>query len=187
MNLYQNHSDKELVDLLIEGNEKAFAAIYERYAFSLYRYAAKNIQDTEECKEIVQDIFESLWKRHAELQHVSVLDAYLFRTVRYKIIRYAQHQTVKRKYAAHYRLFEAVFESGDEASREPENIEALIEKGLNELPERCQLAVRLRLKENLSNSDIAKRMNITKGTVKNYMVTALNHLRASYAKLYKMG
>lgn len=187
MNPYQNHSDKELVDLLIEGHEQAFAVIYERYAFRLYRYAARNIQDTEECKEIIQDIFESLWNRHADLQHVSVLDAYLFRTVRYKIIRYTQHQSVKRKYAAHYRLFEAVLESSMEENLEPENIEAWIEKRLAELPERCQLAVRLRLKENLSNGDIAKRMNITKGTVKNYMVTALNHFRIAYAKLYKLG
>jgi RNA polymerase sigma factor (sigma-70 family) len=64
-------------------------------------------------------------------------------------------------------IFEAVFETGTEENREPENLDALIEKGLAELPERCQVAVRLRLKENLSNGDIAKRMNITKGTVKN--------------------
>jgi RNA polymerase sigma-70 factor (family 1) len=187
MNPYQNHTDTDLVSLLIEGNERAFAVIYERYAFDLYRYARKNIQDSEDCREIIQDIFESLWKRRAELGHITVLDAYLYRTVKYKIIRYTQHQAVKRKYADHYRLFEAVLETSIDENREPENIEALIEKGLAELPERCQVAVRLRLTENLSNGDIAKRMNITKGTVKNYMVTALNHLRASYERLYKFG
>lgn len=184
MNPYQNHTDTELVSLLIEGNERAFAVIYERYAFDLYRYARKTIQDGEDCKEIIHDIFESLWKRHGELQHVTILDAYLYRTVKYKIIRYVQHQAVKRKYAEHYRLFEAVFETNPDEARHPENIEAFIEQGLAELPERCQMAVRLRWKENLSNGEIAKRMNITKGTVKNYMVTALNHLRASYEKWY---
>jgi len=180
MNPYLNHTDQELVSLLIEGNENAFAIIYERYAFDLYRYARKNIQDSEDCREMVHDIFESLWKRHANLRHVTVLNAYLFRTMKYKIIRYTQHQAVKRKYAEHYKLFEAVYDNTSEEERQPENMETMIENSLAELPERCQVAVRLRLTENLSNGEIANRMNITEQTVKNYMVAALKHLRIAF-------
>lgn len=184
MNPYQHHTDAELVALLIEGNERAFAVIYQRYAFDLYRYAMKNIQASEDCKEIIQDIFESLWKRHAELNHVTILEAYLYRTVKYKIIRYTQHKAVKRKYAEHYQLFETVYDSiPEQDDRVHENIEASIDDFLKELPQRCQMVFRLRLKENLSNDDIAKRMNISNGRVRNYMVTAMNHLRAAFQKL----
>jgi RNA polymerase sigma-70 factor (ECF subfamily) len=185
MNLYQNHTDTELVSLLIEGNPTAFEAIYRRYASDLYRYARKNISSKEDCEEIIQDVFESLWTRHDELEHVTVLSAYLFRMVKYKVIRYFQHSAVKKRYAEHYLLFEAVYESWGEQDKEGSPVQSLIDKGLADLPERCRLAVKLRLTEDLSNGDIAKRMNIQKSTVENYMVTAFNHLRTLYPHLYK--
>jgi RNA polymerase sigma-70 factor (family 1) len=187
MSPYQNHTDTELVTLLIQGDQMAFEAIYRKYASDLYKYARRNIPLKEDCEEIVQDIFTDLWTRHESLGHVTVLNAYLFRMVKYKVIRYFQHSAVKRKYEEHYKLFEAVYESSNEQERNPAAIKAMIEKGLAKLPERCRLAVMLRLTENLSNSDIAKRMNIKKRTVENYMVTAFNHLRSAYPDLHKAG
>jgi RNA polymerase sigma-70 factor (family 1) len=179
----QNHSDEELIPLLLNGSEEAFAVSYNRYAVVLYRYARKTIQDSEDCREIIQDIFESIWKRHADLSHVTVLNAYLYRTVKYKIIRYTKHQGVKRRYANHYRLFETMYDTIPEEERTLENVELMIETFLEELPERCQLAFRLRWKENLSNDDICIRMNIRHNTVRNYLVAALKHLRRSFQRI----
>jgi RNA polymerase sigma-70 factor (ECF subfamily) len=185
MNLYQNHSDTELIALLTEGDRGAFEVIYRKYASDLYRYARKNISVKEDCEEIIQDVFESLWTRHDELSHVTVLSAYLFRMVKYKVIRYFQHSAVKKRYAEHYLLFEAIYESSSLEEKDGSRVLSLIDKGLADLPERCRMAVKLRLTEDLSNGDIAKRMNIQKSTVENYMVTAFNHLRTLYPNLYK--
>lgn len=187
MNPYHNYSDAELITLLVQGDQAAFESIYRRYAANLYKYAARNIQSKEDCKEIIQDIFTDLWSRHESLAHITVLNAYLYRMVKYKVIRYFQHSAVKRKYEEHYKLFEAVYDSSSEAERDPTALRSMIEKGLANLPERCRLAVTLRLTENLSNGDIAKRMNIKKRTVENYMVTAFNHLRSIYPDLNKAG
>jgi RNA polymerase sigma-70 factor (family 1) len=187
VNAYQNHTDTQLTALLISGDKLAFEAIYRRYISDLYHYAKKNIHIKEDSEEIVQDVFESLWARHHELQHVTALKPYLYQMVKYKVIRYFQHSKVKMKYAEHFRLFEAVYDGVKEEERDPSIVQSLIEKGLAKLPERCQVAVKLRLTENLSNGDIARRMNIQKSTVENYMVTAVNHLRAMYQKLYKPG
>ncbi len=182
MNLHHDDTDVELVALLTAGDKKAFEAIYRKYARDLYRYARKNIPLKEDCEEIIQDIFESLWVRHETLQ-VKTLRSYLFNMVRYKVIRYCQHKTVKKKYADHYRLFEAVYDNVNEAERDTSSTYAMIEKSISILPERCQVAVKLRLDENLSNGDIAKRMNITKKTVEMYMFKAFSHLRSSYPNM----
>lgn len=185
MNPYLNYSDNDLVDLLITGDKAAFEAIYHRYAGALYKFARRNISMKEDCQEIIQDIFETLWSRHRDLGHVASLDAYLFRAVKYKVIRYFQHSKVKKKYMEHYRLFEAVYESSEKAERDPLALQAMIEKGLANLPERCRFAVMLRLTENLSNADIACRMNIKKTTVENYMGTAYKYLRSNYPNLFR--
>ena len=183
---HDNHNnEQEWVTLLMQGDQKAFEAIYREYAADLYRYARRNIAVSEDCEEIIQELFESLWRRREALGHVTALRAYLFRIVKYKVIRYIRHSKVKERYVEHYKFFEAVYESMSEEDRDPAVLQAMIRKSLSQLPERCQLAVNLRLTENLSNTDIALRMNIKKRTVENYMVAALAHLRASCRDLYK--
>jgi len=178
MNSYQKLNDTELTTLLNTGDKIAFETIYRKYAAGLYRYARKNIGLKEDCEEIIQEVFESLWTRRESLEHVTVLNAYLFRMVKYKVIRYFQHHAVRKKYEEHFKLFEAVYESIREEERDP-SVLAMLEKTIARLPERCQFALKLRLTENLSNSDIARRMNIKKSTVENYFVTALSYLRGS--------
>jgi RNA polymerase sigma-70 factor (family 1) len=184
MNLYQDHTDSELVAALLQGEDKAFEAIYLRYVKALSGYARKRISNKDDCDEIVQEVFESLWQRHSAIAHITILEAYLYRMVKYKIIRYFQHNQVVKKYADHFKAFEVMVEEMHE-EKEVENLRAVINHSLMQLPERCQMAVRLRIDENLSNGDIALVMNIDKATVKRYITSALQHFRKVHSPIYK--
>jgi len=181
----QDHtvSDMELVALLIQSNELAFQAIYTRYAGKLYSYARKNIPLKEDCEEIVQEAFVSIWERREDLTNITALEPYLYRMVKYKIIRYFQHSAVKKRYEEHYRLFEEIYNQIESFEREPTMIQRVIDKGLSDLPDRIGMAMRLRLSENLSNEDIARKMNIKKIVVEKYIGIAKKHLRAAYDNL----
>lgn len=186
MNPYLHHSDAELIALLKQGNARAFEAIYRRYASELYRFARKNIQAKEDCEEMVQDVFESLWVRHKQVK-VDSLRHYLKTSIRYMVIRYFYNKGVKKRYIDHYKFFTVAYESAGQEEESPENLRAMILKGLEGLPERCQAAMKLRITEDLSNHEIAQRMKITKKTVELYMSKALSHLRASFRELPKTG
>lgn len=186
MYLYQDHSDADLVTLLSQGDKAAFEAIYRRYAGDLYKYARKNIALKEDCEELIQDLFETLWTRRDKLS-IQSLKHYLFSSIRYMIIRYFRHKGVERRYIDHFKLFEAFYDPLDATEKSPEAIHAMIIRSLEGLPERCQVAIRLRLVENLSNSEIAERMHISKRTVELYMFRAFNHIRATYPGLLKAG
>jgi RNA polymerase sigma-70 factor (family 1) len=176
MTAYHNYSDTDLVVLLKNSDEIAFEEIYKRYAVVLFRYAYHNLSSREECHEAVQDVFESLWARR-ENQEIVTLKAYLYNSVRYRIIRHFRRDRLRHQYAEHYLHFEAAHSSLPEEERTPETIQALILKNLEGLAERAQEAFKLRVTENLSNSEIAERMHISKSTVELYMVKAFNHLR----------
>ena len=185
MNPYHNHMDTELVDLLRQGDHQAFEMIYRRHAKELFGYALRKIKVREDCEEIVHDVFESLWKRKEELV-ITSLQHYLLTSVRYVVIRYFSHREVKRKFAEHYQVFEAVYDSMDEKQQhDPQAVLALLLQHIHDLPDRCQEAIRLRITENLSNGEIARRMNINKGTVQLYISKAFGHLRGSYDKIFK--
>ena len=173
-----NHSDANLVLALNRGDRRAFEVIYHKYVRDLFAYARRNISSKEDCEEIIQDVFESIWARHETLK-VDTLRFYLLSMVKYKIARYFQHNSVKKKYLDHYRAFEAVYVHLEDHPVDPDLLRKLIDESLFRLPERCQVAFRLRLHENLSNSDIARRMNITKKTVEVYMFQAFKLLKVS--------
>jgi len=184
MTLFQNHDDSELVDQLVGGDREAFEVIYRKYASHLYRFARKNIPLKEDCEEMIQDVFESLWIRHESLE-IDSLSSYLFASIRYMIIRYFSKQRLRNKFAEHYQLFESLYDATEKESQNPEALGSIVLEKIQGLPERCQLALRLRLTENLSNADIARRMNISKKTVEFYMSKALNHLRNTLRAAYK--
>ena len=183
MHVHHEFSDSELVTLLSKGDSSAFESIYRRYVSDLFRFARRNVSAKEDCEEIIQEVFESLWARRKSIQIETSIRFYLFGMVRYKIIHYfkssSKANTFKQKYAEHYLLFEAAYDNLNGEPFDSSAIESLIEKSIAELPERCQVALKLRLHENLSNSDIAKRMNVKKTTVEMYMFRAINHLRSS--------
>ena len=178
MSQFTTHTDVQIFSLVKGGSIEAFDELYNRYWEKLVNYTYHRTHSRDVAYEIVQDIFESIWTRHTTLR-VNSLRFYLISMAKYKIIRYFQHNAVKRKYQDHYRAFEVVYDTLEDQPPNAETIQKLIDKSLIELPERCQLAFRLRLHENLSNTDIARRMNITKKTVEVYMFQAFKHLRAS--------
>ncbi|MBX2968277.1 MAG: sigma-70 family RNA polymerase sigma factor [Cyclobacteriaceae bacterium] len=177
--------DTELLELFKQGNRQAFEVIYYRYTKHLYRFARKNVRSKEDCEEIVHEVFESLISRKDTLL-IDSLKHYLFTSVRYKIIRYFSHREVKRKFAEHYRNFEKEYEEPELIlEKAPEKLHASLLDHIQDLPERCREAIRLRITENLSNGEIASRMNINKRTAELYISKAFAHLRASYDKIYK--
>lgn len=174
----ESTNDSKWIAQLREGDRLTFANIFNLYAKELYEFASRTIDAKEDCEEIVQDVFVSLWERREELE-IDSLKAYLFTSVKYKVIRYIKHQVVKRKYEEHYRHFESTYI----APVEPESstpvipLHARLSESLQGLPARCREAFQLRLEQNLSNSEIAQRMHISKRTVEEYMTTAFAHLR----------
>lgn len=174
-------NDNLLISLLKEGNQSAFKSIYLSHVADLISFARKNV-GAETASEIVQDVFVSLWMRREVLQ-VTSFRAYLFSSVRYRLIRHVKHDKVKRKYEEHYRLFEAAYDNTPEPQRHPEVLREKIKALTTQLPERCREALNLRLSENLSNAEIAQRMHISKRTVETYISAAFNLLRTHQNEL----
>lgn len=187
MNTFHDHNDTALIGLLQKGDKSAFETIYRKYAGNVYTYVRKNIQSKEDCEEIVQDIFTSLWIQHTRMEIKSGFAPYLIGIARYKIIHYFRRNALLKKYQSHFALFEAVYCRFEDPEINHSAIQAILEKIIKELPERCQEALKLRLAEDLSNRDIAKRMNISTRTVEVYMFRAFNHIRDSYKRYINAG
>lgn len=177
MAVFRNASDAELVALLKDGNEAAYAEIYHRYKGPLFLHAYRMLQDDEEAMDIVQETFATVWSRHDNLTIRTSLDAYLYGAIRNRILKFIAHQKVISKYtdSLNHFLDEGVATT-DEKVREKELIQ-LIEKEIANLPAKMREVFELSRNGELSYKQIAEQLNISDKTVKKQVNNALRILR----------
>jgi RNA polymerase sigma factor (sigma-70 family) len=82
-----DYTEAQLLSLLKTGDENAFTRIYKLYWEKLYFIAHKRLQSAEDSKEIVQNVFFTLWQKREQLD-IQHLPLYLAAMIRYAIYRH---------------------------------------------------------------------------------------------------
>ena len=179
LHLNDPHTDPSLLAQLREGDKAAFEQIYRRYMRPLYQAAYKRLHDSDLAQDLVQDVFLRLWKRRAELR-IDDLAAYLHTAIRYEILNHISRNKAK---GAFYEPFEAMLADFDTPEQQlvAKQLMELIYAYADTLPEKRRQVFLLHIKNKLSVSEIAEKLNITPKTVHNHLGTAMNGLRPHIA------
>lgn len=177
MSIPLHPSDEELLTSLNAGSSVAYRQIYDRYWQVLYRVARKMLQDQNSAKDVVQEVFTTLWMKASNQNISSPLAAYLYTMTRNRILDMVKHSKVENKYLASLRDFvELNRETPDRLYIEKELFDE-IEKEIQRLPEKMRIVFELSRKQYKSNQEIAEELNISKKTVKNQISNALKVLK----------
>lgn len=181
--MLSSYSDNELVSLIKNDNYAAFTTIYERYGKPLYLFIRSKLDGGEISKDVLQDLFVSLWEKRQTLVLEDSLKAYLYRAARYKIIDIYRKHATYRKYL--HQLIEhfdekphSVMDTVENKSRTQDLFEAI-----NHLPDRMKEIFMLSRFEHLSTEQISTHLGLSQQTVKNQISEALKILRTVYVKL----
>jgi RNA polymerase sigma-70 factor (family 1) len=178
MAVNQTLSDSELTNLLRESNHRAYTEIYNRYFTLLYTHAYKKLRDEEQAKDIVQDVFTSLWYKRDTNFIGKNLAGYLYIAVRNKIFDLFAHEKVKDSHLLSLRDFISFGNtvSADYLIREKQ-LKAYIEKEIQGLSPKMRLIFEMSRKEHRSHKEIAAILNTTENNVSKQIQNALNVLR----------
>ncbi len=177
METYVNFTDDLLVALLKEGNQAAYAEIYNRYKGVLYRHALTMLNNKEEVNDIIHELFLALWIKREELQVNIKLSSYLYRSVRNRILDYiARNKFVTAYIDSIQEYIQAAVPITEQEVRLSE-LKALIEREVAALPPKMREIFEMSRKLELSNKEIAAQLNISDKTVKKQINNALKILR----------
>lgn len=172
-------SDEMLLNLMKGGDADSFNILFERYWERLYSTVFAVCPDSEVCSEIVHDIFLNLWLKREKIQ-IDYFKGYITASARYHVFR---HMKSAGKSSLEYRetleYVDRVAINEGESNIRYRELERKVEEELEELPRRCKEIFTLSRKEQLSNDEIAARLDISKRTVENQLTYALRHLRLS--------
>lgn len=174
---WNNVSDAELLTRLTDDDHAAFAEMYERYKGVLFSHAFKILKDEDEAKDVVQELFATIWIRRNEISIKTTLSAYLYTSTRNRVLDMIAHQSVQDRYLNSLSEF---IEKGewvtDEQMREKELTE-LIDKEIAQLPAKMRQVFELSRYQEYSYNEIATELQISDKTVKKQVHNALQILR----------
>ncbi len=159
-------------------NEQAFVVLYERYYLPLCKKAFQRIPYRPRVEEIVQDVFVNLWSKAASLDANGNVKAYLYATLRNKILHALRTEHNRQFYLE--KLKELTKERNEDKSLQhiyARETEEHINQIITALSPQCRKAFSLSRFENLSYKEIADRMQLSVHTVEKHIAKALQILR----------
>jgi RNA polymerase sigma-70 factor (ECF subfamily) len=180
---YNSFSDVELTDLLKSGDQAAFTEIYNRYKALLYIFAYKRMGQKEEARDVIHELFLSLWAKRETLQITVGLLPYLYTAVRNRIMDIVSHQHVASRYIDQFQEYIDAGNSPTDHLVRHKQLLLLIEKEIALLPQKMKLVFELSRNSNMTRKEIAMELQLSEETVKSHMHHALKILKGKLGPL----
>jgi RNA polymerase sigma factor (sigma-70 family) len=145
------------------------------FADRLYRFALKNVGDSDLAQDFVQDAFERLWVRVDTVDYQRV-KSYLFRTIVNLQIDRSRRQKLQNQHLSG--LSDAI-----EQPMVAHDVQKLIDEGVEKLSEIQRMVLTLRDYEGYTYQEIAEMTNISVDQVKVYIFRARRFLKQYIGKM----
>ncbi len=176
-------TERELLEKISSGDQKAFAVVFEYYSGFIYSFALKLTHSGPTSEEIVQEIFLKIWAGRAQLGTVENLGAYLNRLTRnhtYNVLKRLSYEAL-----IGFELRKQMSEVSHDTENEIyfKDASQSLNKAIEKLTPQQKVVYTLCHKEGLKYNEVADRLNISTSTVHSHMKQALQHIRAYFLRL----
>ncbi|MBC5645682.1 RNA polymerase sigma-70 factor [Parabacteroides sp. BX2] len=169
---------KDLLKMVADDNRLAFTLFYDLYYDQIFRFAYYFLKNTEACREVVTEVFFSIWQSRLKLKDIENIETYLFVTVRNETTRY-QTRMSKSHFVSLDETSLRLTAREDESPEDKllvEEMEKILNRVIDELPEKCRLIFLLARQEGLKPKEIAERLSIKESTVRVQMKIAVDKI-----------
>jgi RNA polymerase sigma-70 factor (ECF subfamily) len=170
--------DVSVLKKIKEGDVGAFEKIFRLYYSPLCLYAAGITGKMYIAEEIVQELFYVFWKEREKIQILHSLKSYLYGAARNRSLQYFEHREVKNRHRE-----TVLLKTDDTDTSTPQDLleykelEDLINRTLDKLPERRLRIFRMHRFEGKKYAEIASELSLSVKTVEAEITKALRILR----------
>jgi RNA polymerase sigma-70 factor (ECF subfamily) len=171
-----NFSDAALMERVVDRDETALAALYDRYAGMLSSVLNRILRDTQAAEEILQDIFYQLWRTATDFDSSrGSLPGWLAVIARNRAIsRLRRHRPEQGEELLENTI---VMPFNLETAVAQQELLGRVKQALDGLPKEQRSTLELAYFEGLTHSEIAERTGDPLGTVKTRLRTAVETLK----------
>jgi len=173
------HTAPDLLLRISESNQTAFKNLIDIYWSKVYGHALAYSKSLPLAEELTQDVFMDVWNTREKLGSIENFDNYLFIITRnriFKVIRKKLEDTISTDKVD---LEEDMWIPDQQM--ELREVYGLVLKGIEEMPPVRRQVFSMSRLEGMSYEDISQKLNISRNTVKEHIIKALNFLRSYLA------
>lgn len=181
--------DSEVVQAFLDGDQRAFGILVDRYDTRLLNFVYRTVGDRERAQDLVQETFVRVYRHLHRFDQSKKFSTWIY-TIASNLAKnelrnrsrnpLVLFQTIKRNWDADHRPLE-----WEDHSYKPDDLyrkrhlRALVENAVAELPEHHRIVFVLRELEGKTYEEIADITGVNLGTVK----SRLNRARNNFARL----
>ena len=176
-------TDEALVLRIQQGDREAFTQFYKLHQTTMYLAAYHLLRDEEEANDILQELFSDVWQRADRIDIKGNIKGYLYTLLRNRILTGLNRKKHFEEYIDSYLAYERQSVCNTDETILVRELEDIFREKINKLPPKMREVYELSWYDQLSNREIAVRMNISEGTVKQHKHQALRILRSKLQRL----
>ncbi|MGE5520900.1 MAG: RNA polymerase sigma factor [Candidatus Dadabacteria bacterium] len=174
--------DFELIDSIVEGNQKDFELLIKKYDSNVFRVAIGLLHNKEDAEELTQDVFLKVYHSLSTFNKKSAFTTWLYRLTINSALNSLRKKKRKHLWTGLYEIFQI---SSPEQSALNKMInrskDTMIRQAIDNLPYKQRLAFVLTKYEELPQREVAAIMELTEGAIEQLVLRAKNNLRKKLA------
>ncbi|MEN8117100.1 MAG: RNA polymerase sigma-70 factor [Bacteroidota bacterium] len=176
-------NQEKIIKALTNGSEPAFEKLFRKYYPRLSNYAKTFLSNSSEAEDLVQDVFIQIWNNRETLDTEKHFSSFIFTLVRNRCLNNLKKKVVEDKFVATQalkateELYHISFKVEEEFISMEEKLKTELEKIMEEMPNRCQVAFKLKWIEGKKNREIAETMKISTTMVDKHLAKGLEIAR----------
>lgn len=176
-------NDEALFALIEKGDERAFTEAYDRYHKLLYVLAYHYLMNVNMAEDVVQHVFSRLWEFRTELRVGISLKNYLFTMTKNHVLNLIRNENTA--ITKNYEMAQSApaYEDNLIENLEKKELMSNFYKAVDMLPVQKREICLMKVREELTNQEIAERMKLSVNTVKTHYSEALKLLRVHLRKM----
>lgn len=169
------YPDEQTLIKVTQGDEAAFAELYNYYKIPALRFSISLLKDEEEAENMMQDVFVKIWLKKEQIKPDLNFNSYLFTCLRN--MAFDHFKKIEKSEFLRRQYMEVMKASVDDEKEEKERRIFMVQTAVESLSVKRKQILRLNIEEGKSYQEIAEFLRISKNTVKNQLVKAKQILR----------
>ncbi|MEJ2535588.1 MAG: sigma-70 family RNA polymerase sigma factor [Calditrichia bacterium] len=170
----KRQEDKQLIEMALQGDDKAFEALLNKYRNLVFSIMVKMVRNHQEAEDLTQEAFMKAFNSLSSFNDEFAFSTWLMKIASNNCIDFLRKRKL-RTYSIHepiqYKDEKIEIDIPDhEPTPEKQLLQSerakMIQSAIDELPERYRYVILLRHKEEKSYEEISEILNLPLGTVK---------------------
>lgn len=178
LNTDKIYNETEIIILVSEGDQNAFAKLFEHYQNKIYGVALKLTRSATLAEEIVEDVFLKIWLMRSDLLEIQNFSAYLF-TITRNLVYKSLKQIAKNYQIVHLtENYQTIAPDRTEDYVIDKEYNLILHEAITRLPKQQKQVYSLIKERGLKREEAASILDLKPETIKFHLAEAMKNIRS---------